>query len=139
MLEVVMEADVSCPRCSKLEPLLRRITSELDIPFYVKYLGNKSVAAYEESIISKTFSREWIEKWGLSEHKEKLEKIAPILDYLQEAGVQMTPVVVVRWHDGYRMREIVVRGFNPEGEQARQYLFNLYTLLKVLKKVVYGK
>ena len=139
MLEVIMESDVRCPRCAKLEPMLKRICDELSIPFIVKYLGNRAVAAHEESVASRTFSPEWIEKWGLKEHKRSLKKLAPILTYLQRIGAQTYPNVVIRWHDGMRTKEIVVRGFDPDSDEAQSYLSNLYALLKMLRRVVYRR
>jgi len=139
LLEVILEADPVCPRCEKLEPILRRICNDLNIPFIVRYLGNRAVAAYEESVASRTFSPEWIEKYGLPEHKKSLKKIEPILRYLQRIGAQTFPIVIVRWHDGVRTKEIVIRGFDPDSEDAKSYLSNLYVLLKTLRKVVYRR
>ena len=139
LLEVILEADVNCPRCAKLEPLLRRICDELNIPFTVRYLGNRAVAAHEDSIASHTFSPEWIQKYGLREHKKNLKKIMPVLLYLQRIGAQTFPNVIVRWHDGIRMKEIVIRGFDPYSKDARSYISNLYSLLKTLRRVVYGR
>jgi len=139
LLEVILEADVNCPRCAKLEPLLRRICDELNISFTVKYVGNRAVAAHEDSIVSHTFSPEWVERYGLSEHKRKLKKIMPVLIYLQRIGAQTTPNVIIRWHDGIRMKEIVIRGFDPNSEDAKSYISNLYSLLKTLRKVVYRR
>jgi len=139
LLEVIMEADVNCPRCAKLEPMLRRICDELNIPFMVKYLGNRAVAAYEESVASRTFSPEWIERWGLKEHKRSLKKLAPILTYLQRIGAQTYPNVIIRWHDGMRTKEIVIRGFDPDSKEAQTYISNLYVLLKMLRQVVYRR
>jgi len=139
LLEVILEDDVECPRCAALEPILRRICDELNIPFTVKYLGNRAVAAYEESVASRTFSPKWIGKWGLPEHKKKLKKLAPILNYMQKVGAQAFPNVIIRWHDGLRMKEIVIRGFDPNSKNAKQFLSNIYTLLRMLKGVVYRR
>ncbi|RLF04442.1 MAG: hypothetical protein DRJ60_07095 [Thermoprotei archaeon] len=139
LLEVILEDDVSCPRCAKLEPMLRRICDELNIPFIIRYLGNKSVAAYEESVATHTFSPEWIERYGLPEHKKSLKKIKPVLRYLQRIGAQAFPNVIIRWHDGIRTKEIVIRGFDPDSKEAKSYISNLYVLLKTLRKVVYRR
>jgi len=139
LLEVVLEADVKCPKCASLEPLLRKMCDELNIPLTVKYLSNRAVAAYEESVASRTFSPEWVMQHGLPEHKEKLEKITPLLQYLQNIGAQTFPNVIVRWHDGIRMKEIVIRGFDPYSEDSKAYISNLFTLLKTLKQMVYGR
>ena len=137
LLEVIMEAEVTCPFCARLKPLLEKLCRDLDIPFTVKYLGNRAVAAYEDSVASSTFSPEWIEKWGLDEHKKKLKKLAPVLAYLQSVGAQTFPNVIIRWHDGIRVKEIVIRGFNPK--KAGEYLRNLQILLSTLKRVVWGR
>jgi len=140
LLEVILEDDVNCPRCERLLPVLRRICDELNIPFTIKHLGNRAVAAYEEDSASRTFSPEWIEKWGLKEHKKSLKKLAPILTYLQRIGAQTFPNIIIRWHDGMRMKEIVIRGYDDSDEErARQFASNLYTLLKTLKRVVHGR
>ena len=117
---------------------MRKICDDLNIPFTVKYLGNRAVAAYEESVSSRTFSSEWIEKWGLREHKRKLKKVAPVLNYLQHTGAQAFPNIIIRWHDGIRMKEIVIRGYDDsDKERTRQFTANLNMLLKTLKQVVY--
>ena len=139
LLEVIVEADVQCPRCEKLVPMLRRICDDLNIPFIVKYMGSRAVAAHEESVASRTFSPEWVERHGLQEHKKKLKKIAPILNYMQRIGAQTFPNVIIRWHDGVRPKEIVIRGFDPYGKEAKTYLSNIYMLLKTLKSVVYRR
>lgn len=137
LLEVIMEADVTCPFCARLKPIVQRLCDDLDIPFIVKYLGNRAVAAHEDSVVASTFSPEWVEKWGLDEHKEKLDKIAPVMEYLSRIGAQTVPNLIIRWHDGARVKEIVIRGFNPN--RAQDFVMNLYTLLKMLKKVVWGR
>jgi len=134
ILEVVLEAEVNCPFCARLKPLLEKLCRDLDVPLTIKYLGNRAVAAHEDSAASSTFSPEWVQRWGLPEHKKKLEKIAPVLSYLQNIGAQTFPNVIIKWHDGIRTKEIVVRGFNPR--RANEYLRNLYVLLSTLKKVV---
>jgi len=139
LLEVILEADINCPRCAALEPLLRKICDELNIPFIVKYLGNRSVAVHEDSVVTHTFSPEWVERYGLPEHKKRLKKIEPVLRYLQRIGAQTFPNVIIRWHDGIRIKEIVIRGFDPYSKEAQSYISNLYSLLKILRKVVYRR
>ena len=140
LLEVILEDDVNCPRCAALEPLLKKMCDDLNIPFAVKYLGNRAVAAYEECVASRTFSSRWIERWGLREHKRKLRKLSPVLAYLQRIGAQTFPNIVIRWHDGIRMKEIVIRGYDDSDEErARRFAANLYTLLRTLKRVVYRR
>ena len=137
LLEVIVEADPLCPRCEKLIPKLRRICDELNIPFTIRYVGGSSPASYAESVVTHTFSPEWVEEWGLEEHKRKLKKLEPVLRYLSRTGTAMTPTVIIRWHDGARLKEIVVRGYDTTNEEAsRRYLTNIYVLLRMLKKVV---
>lgn len=139
LLEVIVEADPFCPRCGSLIPRLRRICDELNIPFMVRYVGGSTPASYGESVVTHTLSPEWVERFGLDVHKRKLKKLEPILRYLSRARVAMTPTVIVRWHDGARVKEIVVRGYDIHDENAsRRYLANLYVLLKTLKRVVRG-
>jgi len=139
MIEVILEADDRCPRCVALEPILRRICNELDIAFVVKYMSMRSVASSEESVTFHTFSSEWIERHGLDEHKKSLDKIKHVLDYIQREGVQMFPVVRIKWFDGMRWKEIVVRGFDPSDANSRQgFISNIYALLRTLRKVVLG-
>jgi len=138
LLEVILEDDVNCPRCEALLRPLSRICDELNVPFRVKLLGNRAVASYEEDSSSRTFSPEWIERWGLKEHRKKLKKIVPVLTYLQRIGAQTFPNVVIRWHDGVRVKELVIRGFDPSDEaRVKSFLSNIYALLKTLKGVVY--
>jgi len=138
VIEVIMEADLRCPRCVALEPVLRRICSELDIPFTVKYMSLHSVAAYEDSSILHTFSPEWIERFGLPEHRKSLKKIKPILDYIQRNKVSMVPVVRIRWFDGLRWKEVAIRGYDPNDPNSRQFISNIYALLRMLRRTVFG-
>jgi len=138
-LEVVLEEDSRCQRCAKLVHALRKMCDDLNIPFIEKYLENRAVAAFEEPSVTRTFSREWIEKWGLPEHKKSLKKIEKVLAFLQERKAGSYPCVIIRWHDGIRLKEIVIRGFEPDSKEADAYLANLYVLLKMLKKVVYRR
>jgi len=138
MIEVVLEADDRCPRCASLEPILRRICNELDIAFTVKYMSMHSVASSEESVAFHTFSSQWIERYGLDEHRRSLDKIKPVLDYIQRMGIQMFPVIRIRWLDGLRWKEIVVRGFDPNDPNSKQFVSNIYALLRTLRRVVLG-
>ena len=132
LVEVILEADINCPLCSALEKIVRRVCDDLNVPFTVKYAAHRSVASYEETTSFHTFSREWVERHGLSEHRSVLGKIGKVLDMIQSAGLQTYPNLIVRWHDGVRPREIVIRGYDPRG--AREFTRNLATLLMYLKK-----
>jgi len=139
LLEVVLEDDVNCPRCEKLLPRLREICNKLNVPFIVKLLGNRSVAAYERDSASRTFDPNWIKRWGLKEHKMSLKKIAPTLNFLRSIEAQTFPNIIIRWHDGIRTREIVIRGYDDsDKKRADRFLTNIYLLLSVLKRVVYS-
>jgi len=140
LLEVILEDEVTCPRCPELEKILRRICRDLDIPFSVKFLGNKALANYEESVISRTLDPEWVKTFGSPEHKRSLEKIEPLLRYMKERSIHAVPNTIIRWHAGTNVKEIVIRGFNPnDKEQVKAFVANLYALLKSLKRVVYGR
>jgi hypothetical protein len=132
LVEVILEADINCPLCSALEKIVKRICDDLNVPFTVKYAAHRSVASYEETTSFHTFSREWVEKHGLSEHKSALPRIGKVLDMIQHAGLQTYPNLIVRWHDGVRPREIVIRGYDPR--EAREFARNLITLLMYLKR-----
>jgi len=132
LVEVILEADINCPLCSALEKIVKRICDDLNVPFTVKYATHRSVASYEETTSFHTFSREWVERHGLSEHRSVLGKIGKVLDMIQSAGLQTYPNLIVRWHDGVRPREIVIRGYDPR--EAREFTRNLATLLFYLKK-----
>jgi hypothetical protein len=132
LVEVVLEADINCPLCSALEKILRRVCDDLNIPLTVKYAAHRSVASYEETTSFHTFSREWVERHGSFEHRVALGKIGKVLDMIQSAGLQTYPNLIVRWHDGVRPREIVIRGYDPRG--AREFARNLATLLMYLKR-----
>ena len=132
LVEVILEADINCPLCSALEKIVKRICDDLNVPFTVKYATHRSVASYEETTSFHTFSREWVERRGLSEHRSVLGKIGKVLDMIQSAGLQTYPNLIVRWYDGVRPREIVIRGYDPR--EAREFTRNLATLLFYLKK-----
>jgi len=134
LVEVEVEADVRCPRCRELIPKLKRICDSLNIPLHVKYLSTRSIAAHTESVISKTFDPDWIRRHGLPEHKSKLSKIEPVLNLLRSMGAQATPNTIIRFHDGVRQREIVIRGYDSaDKEKEQQFLANIYVLLKAIK------
>lgn len=140
LLEVIVEAEPECPRCARLIPILRQICNELNIPLTVRYFGTKSVAAYVQDSVSRTFDPKWVEEHGLPEHKKKLSRLAQVLSYFKSMGVQTFPNVVIRWHDGIRPKEIVIRGYDESDEKtARLFVRNIYMLLKMLKGVVYGR
>jgi len=139
-LEVFVEEDAECPRCGKLIPKLRKICNDLNVPFYVRLLSTKSVAAYASDSVSRTFDPEWIKQFGLPEHKMKLKELTPILEMFKKYNLKSFPNLVIRWHDGRRMKEIVIRGYDESNEKAnKQFLANLYLLLKVVKEVVYRR
>jgi hypothetical protein len=132
LVEVVLEADINCPLCSALEKIVKRICDDLNIPLTVKYAAHRSVASYEETTSFHTFSREWVERHGSFEHRVALGKIGKVLDMIQSTSLQTYPNLIVRWHDGVRTREIVIRGYDPRG--AREFARNLATLLMYLKR-----
>jgi hypothetical protein len=133
LVEVVLEADINCPLCSALEKILRRVCDDLNIPLTVKYAAHRAVASYEETTSFHTFSREWVERHGFFEHKAALGRIGKVLDMIQSTSLQSYPNLIVRWHDGVRTREIVIRGYDPR--MAREFARNLATLLMYLKRM----
>lgn len=133
-VEVVVEAEPNCPRCAKLLPRLKALCDDLDIPLIPKYYGTRSVAAHEENTAARTFSASWVERYGLPQHKRILGKIKPILDYMERTGAQTFPNIIIRWHDGLRVKEIVIRGFDPASPEVDQFFRNLRFLLSYLKQ-----
>jgi hypothetical protein len=136
LIEVVLEADVTCPRCAALYKLMRRICSDLNIPFSVRYNTPYSVF-YEDTTAFHTFSREWIERFGSEEQREKLRGIEKALNLIQREHLNMYPVLRVRVVEGGRPQEIVIRGYDPSKE--REFAANIYALLRVLKRAAYGR
>ena len=136
MIEVILEAEVTCPRCAALYKIMRRICDELNIPFSVRYNTPSSVF-YEDTTAFHTFSKEWIERFGSEEQKEKLKDVVKVLNFIQREHINMYPVLRVRFVEGGRLQEIVVRGYDPSKE--REFAANIYMLLRVLKRAAYGR
>lgn len=136
MIEVILEAEVTCPRCEALYKLMRRICSDLNIPFSVRYKTPYSVF-YEDTTAFHTFSKEWVERFGSEEQREKLKDVEKVLDFIQREHLNMYPVLRIRFSDGARLQEIVVRGYDPSKE--REFATNIYILLRALKGAVYGR
>ena len=137
MVEVILEEDPQCPRCRALEKVMRKICNELGIPFTVVIHSTRAVAAFKEDSSSHTFDPEWVQRWGLDYHKKKLKKLAPILAAFKQAGFQAFPNLIIRWHDGGRVKEIVINGYDPwDEEKAKQFEENIKTLLMLLLRGV---
>ena len=133
-IEVILEADIHCPYCAVVEKIVKRICSDLNIPFSVKYATPRSIASYEDTVVFHTYSRDWIERFGSNDQKKSLSKIAAILDLIQRRGLQSYPNLIIRWYDGVRFKEIVIRGY--DAEKARDFARNLISLLRGLKRFV---
>ncbi len=134
MIEVVLEVGSDCPRCHKiLARAVRAICEELDIPFFEKIVDAHAVAAEEGDATTRTLRSEWIYTYGSKRQREFYEKHKEILDRLSR--YRAYPNLIIRWHDGARMKEIVVRGFPADEEDPRipPFLRNIRILLHVLK------
>jgi hypothetical protein len=132
MIEVIMEYDITCPRCKALEKKIKEICNMLDIPLIMKLVSTKSVAAYEESVASKTLTREWVERFGTKEQKEAFSRIEKVFGG-KTLLLQATPTLVIRFGDSTR-NEIVIRGYDDsDKEKSNLFLANLYILLKALR------
>jgi hypothetical protein len=132
MIEVIMEYDVTCPRCKALEKKIKEICNMLDIPLIMKLVSTKSVAAYEESVASKTLTREWVERFGTKEQKEAFSRIEKVFGG-KTFPLQATPTLAIRFGDSTR-NEIVIRGYDDsDKEKSNLFLANLYILLKALR------
>jgi hypothetical protein len=46
-------------------------------------------------------------------YAQLLGRIGKVLDMIQSTSLQSYPNLIVRWHDGVRTREIVIRGYDP--------------------------
>jgi len=136
LIEVVLEADVTCPRCAALYRLMRGICNDLNIPFSVRYNTPFSIF-YEDTAAFHTFSKEWIERFGSEEQKQKLKDIEKALNLIQRKHINMYPVLRVRFVESGRLREIVIRGYDPSKE--REFAANIYALLRALKRAAYGR
>ena len=136
MIEAILEAEVTCPRCAALYKIMRRICDELNIPFSVRYNTPYSIF-YEDTTAFHTFSKEWIERFGSEEQKQKLKDIVSVLEFIQREHINMYPVLRIRFFSGGRWQEIVIRGYDPSKE--REFAVNIYALLRVLKRSVYGR
>jgi hypothetical protein len=136
LIEVILEAEVTCPRCAALYKIMRRICDELNIPFSVMYNTPSSIF-YEDTTAFHTFSKEWIERFGSEEQKEKLKDVEKVLNFIQREHINMYPVLRVRFVEGGGLQEIVIRGYDPSKE--REFATNIYILLRVLKRAAYGR
>jgi hypothetical protein len=136
LIEVVLEAEVTCPRCAALYRLMRKICNDLNIPFSVRYNTPYSIF-YEDTTAFHTFSKEWIERFGSEEQKEKLKDVEKVLNFIQREHINMYPVLRIRVATGGRLQEIVIRGYDPSKE--REFVANIYALLRVLKRAAYGR
>lgn len=132
-----MEAHVLCPLCWALDKVVRRVCDELDVPYRVKYMATHSVAMQEDVSGFRTFSEGWIKEHGSEEQRKLLEdeEFKRVLRAVERGGYQAFPSLVIRWHDGYRTREIVIRGYDRE--KADDFARNLTMLLYALKKTLY--
>ena len=134
MIEVIMEYDITCPRCKALEKKIKEICNMLDIPLIMKLVSTKSVAAYEESIASKTLTREWVEKFGTKEQKEAFSRIEKYFGG-KSIPLQAVPVLAIRFGNSTK-NEIVIRGFDDsDKEKSNLFFANLYVLLKALRGI----
>ncbi len=116
--------------------LVRQICNELNIPFTMRLFGTHAVSAYAEDSVSHTFDPDWIQRYGLKEHKRKLKKMEPVLRFFRAMGMQPFPNLVIRWYDGARVKEIVISGFDPSDEEkVKQFATNIRKLLAILKSV----
>ncbi len=135
MIEVIYEYSVRCPRCA-LEDI-KKICEELNVPFIPRYMHTHNVVISEESVATQTMSPSWMMTWGTPEQRKKLKKLLPVMLFLRSIRANPVPVIRIRFHDGARLKEIVIRGYNPHDKEAvKQFLTNLRVLLKTLKEVL---
>lgn len=131
-VEIILEYDPECPRCTRLEPILRQLASELGVPFIPRFVGARSPAAAVEQQISKTFSPEWIQAYGSKEQKRLAEKYPDVLRAFSETYA--VPVTIIRWFNGRAWNEIYIRGFVPDKKSNEQLIRNIARLIRGLTR-----
>ena len=137
MIEVILETSPSCPRCHKiLARAMREICDRLGIAFTEKNIDTDAVAVFEKDSMTRTLDENWIAEYGDEKHKKLLRKHRGIFKFLSKRAA--FPNLIIRWHDGMRPKELVIRGFpNDEKDPNIQpFLRNVEILLMILKKEV---
>ncbi len=137
MIEVVLEMSPNCPRChTVLAKAIREICDSLGIPFYEKNLDTDAVAVFEKDATTRTLDENWILTFGSERHRKLLERHRGIVRYLSTRVAY--PNLIIRWYDGIRPREIVLRGFptDENDERIKPFLENVRSLLLLLSRVV---
>lgn len=131
-VEVILEYDPLCPRCTRLEPALRQLCRELSVPFIPRLASATSPVASYRQQISKTFTKEWIEKHGTPQQKRAAKKLSKALGYYAESS--LAPVTIIRFHDGTTWNEIHIRGYIPGDKGNETFMKNLAVLISQLKR-----
>jgi len=137
MIEVILESSPNCPRCHRvLAKAVREICDSLGIPYMEKNLDTDAVAVFERDATTRTLDEEWIMTYGSERHRRLLQKHRDIFNFLSSKVAY--PNLIIRWHDGVRPKELVVRGFpNDENdERIESFLDNIRRLLFLLKREV---
>jgi len=138
-IEVILESSPNCPRCHTiLAKAIREMCDALGIPFYEKNLDTDAVAVFERDSTTRTLDENWIMAFGNSRQKQLLRKHAGIVRFLSSRV--SFPNLIIRWYDGIRPKELVIRGFpNDENdERIKPFLDNIRKLLFLLRRELYG-
>jgi len=137
MIEVILETSPNCPRCHRaLSKEIREICDTLGIPYYERIVDTKAVAVFVRDATTRTLSEDWIATYGSERHKRLLQRHRKVVEYLSK-NVSF-PNLIIRWHDGARPKEIVIRGFaiDENDERIKPFLDNIRKLLYILKRGV---
>jgi len=135
VIEVVLESSPNCPRChTVLARAIRELCESLGVVFHEKTVDTDAVAVFERDSSSRTLDEEWVEAFGSERHRQLLRRYGAVFKYLSTAVA--TPNLIIRWHDGMRPREIVIRGFPADESDPRikPFLDNISRLLLMLKR-----
>jgi len=106
----------------------------LGIPYYEKNLDTDAVAVFERDALTRTLDEEWITAYGDAKQKRLLQKHKAIVKFL--SSKVSFPNLIIRWYDGVRPKEIVIRGFpiDENDKRIEPFLDNISKLLFVLRR-----
>jgi len=134
-VEVVLEEITTCPRCALLKELIKPLCDAMGIPFYERVVDASAVAAQARDSATRTMTPEWVEAFGTPEQRRLFKKYAPIFAELSRDVT--APNLIIRWHDGTRWSEIVIKGFTADRNDPMipQFMANIQSLLRALRKM----
>ena len=135
MVEVILEYDATCPRCKRLEFIVREVCNMLNVPFIPKLVRTHSIAFEDKDSARRTFSEEWVRRFGSPSHKRLLRVLKPVFELINRYDISSTPVLKIRYRGAYGVNEIIIRGFVDDKKLEERFRENLIILLYDLKRV----